>query len=75
MSPSYSSTPINWLQGEEAVTVAPGDETPGQWRCCDGNDLPARPGQTRTLEGSQGRAIKDDLEGKPEVALGPVSPD
>lgn len=29
----------------------------------------------RTLEGSQGGATKDELEGKPEVALGPVSPD
>lgn len=75
MSPSYSSTPINWLQGEEAVTVAPRDETPGQWRCHDGSDLPARPRQTRTLEGSQGGATKDELEGQPEVALGPVSPD
>ena len=75
MSPSYSSTPINWLQGEEAVTVALRDETPGQWRCRDGSDLPGRPGQMGTLEGSQGGGIKDELEGKPVVALGPVSPD
>lgn len=57
------------------MTVAPREEAPGQWRCHDGSDLPARPGQMRTLEGSQGRATKDELEGKPEVALGPVSPD
>ena len=74
-----TSPPNKLAQGEEAVTAAPRDETPGQRRCRDGSDLPGRPGQTGTLEGfcssDQGRATKDELEGKPEVALGPVSPD
>lgn len=37
-----------------------------------GGDLPARPGQGRTLHGSQGRAAKDELEGEPKATLGCV---